>query len=91
MGAQTPMTILLAFLACRQPAPEPNAAPISLPTVANCPAGVVEAVASQGPVWGVSVVLPSGARVAPMVRVFSDQVEVFCPPEGGELTVEWGD
>mgnify|MGYP000985216188 FL=1 len=85
------MTILLALIACRQPTPKPNAAPILRPSVANCPAGVVEAVPSQGPVWGVSVVLPSGARVAPMVRVFSDQVEVFCPPEGGELTVEWGE
>ena len=85
------MTILLAFLACRQPAPEPNAAPILRPTVANCPAGVVEAVPSQGPVWGVSVVLPSGARVAPMVQILGDQIDVYCPKEGGTITVEWGD
>ena len=84
------MTILLSLLAC-QPASITTEGATAAPVVAQCIPGVVASVASQGPVWSVVVTLPNGARIAPMTQIFSDKVDVYCPPEGGTLTIEWGE
>ena len=87
------MTLFLVFLACTTPQSDsaPDATPIPSATVAECTPGVVASVEALGPVWSVAVTLPNGAAVAPMVQIFSDKVDVYCPKEGGTITVEWGD
>jgi hypothetical protein len=83
---------LLLALACRMPtnAPEsPDTAAIPAPSVVECHPGTATAVEAQGGVFGVSVRLPSGVDVAPMVQVLSGEVIVYCPADGGALTVEW--
>ena len=82
-------TILLALLACAQPSPEAEQAPILPPTVVECDPGSATTVAGQGAVWSVSVRLPSGNVKAPMVQMLSDSLIVYCPEAGGTLTVEW--
>jgi len=85
--------MILVLLACATPSADTAPTPdVAAPAIADCPAGLMAEIPLSGPVYAATVATPSGAVVAPFLRILADRVAVNCPEEGGVLTIEieWG-
>ena len=85
------LSLLLAFACAPEGDSGPYWVPADPPSEMACPSGRVTSVHSDRPIYLASVTIPSGADVLVPLMAMGGQYDFTCPPEGGELRLEWGD